>query len=638
MSVQGLPNASQPNLPPSNRPEVGTPVLQRFEVPVFDVFQSMRTKPDIHVSRSDRLFTLLLRPWSVFTRGRQLGNLKEAGEGRMQRMAMYRKVSKSLSRQGRDALHNLMKQGVLNDVNTDDGHSTLYHLYAIATTRRAQGLDNKRVLEETVRILNRPYLITQKFAPLSENIARQMLALRNNPVQRLNRSGSMPVVRRITYEDIDVLNSATCVPASQMYYMADTSPGELARHINEASSPLQAIYEKVALAELDPVNPENALKILKDNGIPYQMSGPGEVMVKIAIPESGMLRAVNASKTPLTGKYRSGVGALIQSAYAYLATKSYDPATDMRDSEVPGQGSKGLTEAEKTLMESIVKDNGGVDSVTYQAVAGKANPAPGEEGLPFLYGYTRSFEQTAGDLIEALKMGEFVIIGITDTDPNGAIVGGHEITVTSAFVDEKDGELKFVVVDSDDDVPAPVVRSARELIPLIHHAGMPRDLAKKIQAEMDATQGYFVPTQEDLASFQPIDFVNEPMPAEAAATGEQASPSVEAAAAPHSAETAAAAKPNVMKQYYPQSPYPPAYTVPPSAYPGMAQAAAGAGYEVEWVPMMSYYPPMPTPYMMSQVPMQPMPQAAYQPPAPYQPGYPQPGYAAPQPQYYPQAG
>ena len=32
---------------------------------------------------------------------------------------------------------------------------------------------------------------------------------------------------------------------------------------------------------------------------------------------------------------------------------------------------------------------------------------------------------------------------------NGAIVGGHEITVTSAFVDEKDGELKFVVVDSE---------------------------------------------------------------------------------------------------------------------------------------------------------------------------------------------
>ena len=139
----------------------------------------------------------------------------------------------------------------------------------------------------------------------------------------------MPLVKQIAYEDIDVVNSATCVPASQMYYMADTSPGELARHINEGTSPMQAIYEKVLLTDIAPDDPQKAIQTLKDNGIPYRMSGPGEVMVKIAIPEAGILRAVNASKLQLNGQYRSGVEALIQSAYAYLATKSYDPATDL---------------------------------------------------------------------------------------------------------------------------------------------------------------------------------------------------------------------------------------------------------------------------------------------------------------------
>jgi hypothetical protein len=175
--------------------------------------------------------------------------------------------------------------------------------------------------------------------------------------------------------------------------------------------------------------------------------------------------------------------------------------------------SRGLTEMEKTLLETIIKDNGGISSVTYQVVAGKANPRPGEEIQSFLYGYTRTFEQMTADMVEALKMGEFVIIGITDTDYTGAIVGGHEITITGAFVD-KAGEIQFVVVDSDDDIPNPVVRSARELIPRIHHAGLPNKLADNIRKEMEQVEGYFVPGKEDRAQFSPIERLNEPLPAE----------------------------------------------------------------------------------------------------------------------------
>ena len=45
---------------------------------------------------------------------------------------------------------------------------------------------------------------------------------------------------------------------------------------------------------------------------------------------------------------------------------------------------------------------------------------------------------------------------------------------------------------SESAVPTPVVRSARDLVPRIHHAGMPLKLAQKIQTEI-AHAHVFVP-------------------------------------------------------------------------------------------------------------------------------------------------
>lgn len=426
---------------------------------------------------------------------------------------MYNRVSDVLDPDGREALENLLRRNILQDTRSDDGHSTLYHLYGILTTGRRSGYDNKTILKETVEILNAPAVITQKFGPLSEKARQRLLEVGNNPHQKGSyRSLTGKLLRD---SDLNVENSATCVASSLMYYMADKEPGELARQINELTSPMNAFFEKVRPEEISPDDPSQAERMLRERNVPFYESAPGEWVVKVENPLAGQLRAVDSQRYFDSHRYRNGVESAYQSAVTRLATSSYDPATDFRDSETPGEASKGLTEAEKTLMETIVKENGGVQSVTYQAVAGKAtSDNETDSGDSCLYGYKRSFEQTTSDLLQALRMGEPVIVGTTDTDPSGAIVTGHELTIAGAWTDPADNQLKFIVADSDDNIPTLVTRSARELIPTIHHAGMPLKLASKIQDEIRTNTGssYLVPDAGDASRFHLLHRETAPMP------------------------------------------------------------------------------------------------------------------------------
>ncbi len=516
MGVQGInPQNQPPTLLPTEN--IGQGLYAVNKTKPFDSFERARTQPSLEITLGSRIRQMVFHPFQTLNMTRRvLKGSQASGEGFFGRIKMFREIRSELSRKGRRQLDALLKSGVLTDTRSENGHSTLYQLYSILKTQRASGLKNNKILNEVVELLNKPYAITQKFAKLSEKSAQQILQVRNNP-EGLNRTGVLPVVQPLSWSDINVKNSATCVSSSVMFYMADKNPSELARQLNELTSPMLAFYEKAKLSEISPNAPEQAFEILDAAKIKYMASdNPDEVIVKVELPPAGHIRTANASNRRRKGEARTGVEAAYQSALSFMATRrSYDPSTDFRDSEVPGQMSKGLTEQEKTLMETIIKDNGGVMSVTYQLAAGKSEPKPNEEGLPFLYGYTRAFERTTADIIDALKMGEFVIIGITDTDQNGAIVGGHEITITSAFLDKKDGEVKFMVADSDDRIPVPVVRSARELVPRIHHAGMPLKIAQRIQSDIEKNPGYFVPTAEDQTFYNPIERTFDTLPPDA---------------------------------------------------------------------------------------------------------------------------
>lgn len=431
----------------------------------------------------------------------------QPGETFQQRLAMYREISTQLSKSGQKFLYDQLKKGRLTDTQADDNKSTIAHLYAIVTRPRAQGLNSQVILEDTLRLMSQPQTITQKFAPLDPQTTKELMAYYRSPQ---GPKTSSP----INVNMLEVSSSATCVASSVMYYMADHCPSEFARHIAELTSPLLAFQEKAWLNEIAPENPAYAAQKLNEYGIPAT-AVPGtngaQYWIKVNLPYSGYLRAKGQQKSLAQQAAEAKIGisqpeargvveSVYQAALTRLVVQSYDPGLDMR---INPDGSldpaKGLEEDRKTLMESIIKDNGGVMSVTYQMTL------PTREGENYLMGYFRSFEQTTRDIMRTIDMGEKVIIGITDTDSYGnpgRINMGHEITLDKYRRDKRTGEIFFEVADSDDSNPNKVERSAREIIPKIHHAGFPVQVAQRIQNEMNLQQGqHMVPDSQDAGRF-----------------------------------------------------------------------------------------------------------------------------------------
>lgn len=512
MSIAG-PQPFLPYTPPQARPVAYLPAApiasnaQKASGFTLDQFQRRQTQPFIQLSQKTKAELVAFHPLE-FHKFQQIGTLAPPNEGLYETLYMYDKVYQVLNPFNRSQFKKLLNQGVLQNTKAEGGHSALYQIYAILTTRRAQGYEPKALVNETVDILSRPYAITQKFAPLSEDAVQKILLARNYPES--SRAGVQPPSKLLTRADLNVEESGTCVTSSVMYYMADREPAELARHLNEMTSPLNAFFKKVRFDAISPENPSQAVNILQENKIPFQVTGPGEATITVNLPPAGALRAKDAQHAPLDHRYRNAIETAYQSALTFLVCNAYDPAIDKEDAGPGEESRKGLTEQQKSLLESIIKGNGGVESVTYQAVDNKLNPAPGEENNSYLYGYTRSFEQTTNDILQSLKMGEPVIVGTTDTDDTGAIVTGHEVTIMAAK--NVDNELKFVLADSDDGKPTPVLKSASELIPTIHHAGYRSRLAQPINQEINNVQGVLVPDANDAANFKILHRQEGPMP------------------------------------------------------------------------------------------------------------------------------
>jgi hypothetical protein len=511
--MPGQPESGSDSFNPSANASIGPTSSLAIGPSVFDQFQLAQCTPlapkttAFHTDMLEASHPMMAQRLES-TDTANLASQNVSGESPAERLMMYRVVEGMLKGKQKDVLAKLRDRGVLDDYRTEDGHSTLYHLYAMVTTPRQPGYRPAELLKETVDILEKPYVITQHFTPLADNAAKQIMGLRMHPnldpqAGRIDPQSQRP----LKWEELNVDASATCVASSVMYSMAQKEPGELTRQLNELTSPLNAFYEHAKFSEVSPDNPSQAPEILKHNSIPYKMVGPDDILVKVTLPTAGVIRAINDQKSPANHKDRDAIESAYQSALMHLATPTYDPATDLR-SEIgqPNQTSKGLTEEEKSLMESIIKDSGAIQSVTYQVFSGKQNPAPGEQGTPLHYGYQRTFQQTANDMIRVLQKNQFIIVGTTDTNKDGSLAGGHEVTLTQAFVDEKTHELKFVVADSDDDIPKLVVRSAREIIPKIHHAGMPVDEARAIKQQEQQLPGPLVPDASDAKAFDLISF------------------------------------------------------------------------------------------------------------------------------------
>ena len=343
----------------------------------------------------------------------------------------------------RKKLNILLKTGILLNSDSNDNSTTLDNLYKIATEERAKGLNKVVILKETVDTIANPYVITQQFG----NIPEQYKAL----IANINNSS-----------DVNVEHSGTCVASSIEFNLAQKHPAEFARFAQKLSSPDMSVDKTIKLNNLAD-NTLDAVWLLNAFEIPYEAQTFNEAKLKFAPDKNAIIRA-HIQTVDKDKSERSSLDVLMQSTFMQIGSQqSYDTLTDKRAGKF-NQNDKGLIEFEKTFTESVVEDKNKI-SVTYQTVDENAK----------LVGYETDFSTIKKQITEALKTGENVIIGYTQTDESNTIVNGHEITITDIKTD-KNGKMIFVCNDTDDGVSKAIEYSEDYLLPKIHHAALPQSV------------------------------------------------------------------------------------------------------------------------------------------------------------------
>lgn len=369
----------------------------------------------------------------------------------------YTSLLNMVDKNGRKNLETLFKTGILLDSNSNDSTSVLDNLYKIATTDRASGLSNIGLLNDTINTLANPYIITQQFGDIPTEYRRKALQQYCNNEQETN------LLKQAQAEsEIDVPHSGTCVASSIEFTLAKEMPAEFSRFVEGLSSPKGTVEKTIKLKNLAD-NTLDAIWLLNAFEIPYEMNDFNKAKLTFAPDKNALLRAQiqTSHRDPLE---RSAVDVLMQSTLMQVGSQqSYNSLSDKRAGKF-NQNDKGLIEFEKTFTESVVEDRNKL-SITYQKVDENAR----------LIGYETDFKTMKKHILEALKMGENVIIGYTQVDPNNIIINGHEITIVGTR-QNKDGTINFICNDTDDNISKPIEYNENFLLPKIHHAALPQEV------------------------------------------------------------------------------------------------------------------------------------------------------------------
>ncbi len=366
----------------------------------------------------------------------------------------------------RKSLERMLNSGILLNSNSNDNSTVLDNLYRIASEKRANGLENGNILKWTIKTLNDPFIITQNFGDIPRGykpIAHQLFDYTKAIHDNVNEHP----------EDINVKYSNTCVAASLEFKLAKQMPAEFARYVQCLSSPEISITNNLNLHNLADSVLDRIVLLDMFNTQVNQMDFDN-ANITFSPDRNAILRAIIQTKHHDKGE-RSPIDVLIQSALMNLGSqRTYNSLTDKRYGEL-NQDDTGLNEFEKTYDESIVFGKN-IISVVYQ------NTVADETGKGIkLAGYDADYNTVKKHLLTALDSGECVIVGCTFIDNNNYILGGHEITIVGYKTDQT-GKIYFICNDTDDDIPAPIMRREDELIPAIHHAALPKDIAEAVRA------------------------------------------------------------------------------------------------------------------------------------------------------------
>lgn len=361
----------------------------------------------------------------------------------------YDKVAKKLDKETRNVLNTLLKTGVLLDSNSNNKSTVLDNLYRIATEPKMDGLKNANILRDAVRIIADPTTITQNIGDVPEKKEKEFVA--RDP-------------QKYNHESLNA-HSSCCVAASIEYTLANKQPAEFARMAADLTSPEGKTTKKMKLSTIAP-NTVDAIWLLNEFKLNYKMLNWDDVEITLT-PDKN---AIEREKIQTTDKDPDETSPL---EIAFMSTlmntgsqNTYDSLTDTR-AGVYNPDNKGLVDIEKNLVEEIVEDTPKV-SVTYQILD--------ETGK--ITGYECDAKTVQKHIMDALKLNNNVIIGYADTvDNENRFVNGHEITIVGAE-QSPDGKVTFLCNDTDDYKSELKRWPAEELIPLIHHAGLPKEVLK----------------------------------------------------------------------------------------------------------------------------------------------------------------
>lgn len=401
-----------------------------------------------------------------------------------QEQQMMAEISANLGKKEQANLNSLLKTGKLLSNNSNDGSTTLTNLYKITKEPRLQGLDSNKVLSETINTLANPCIINQNFGKIPDFLLPQILenqkklgltqglGLNNKPSPHFNAPQISGPTAAINPKDMDVVSSGTCVAASIEFNLANKKPAEYARYVAGLTSPEMCVKTRLNYKDIasNIITASNTLKAFKTE---HSINPDSTIDVVLSPDNNSIIRARVQEDYKQAGS-RSSIDSLMQSTFMNIGSGgTYDSLTDKRGGE-DVDDDKGLIEQEKNYTESIVDNNGGKTSLTFQTV----------DDNSVLKGYTQSFEKTKKHLLDSLNAGSNVIIGFTEVDEKQKIVGGHEITIIGQKTN-KQGELIFICNDTDDNKDEPVEIPAKILIPKIHHAGIPNKVLSPEEIDTD---------------------------------------------------------------------------------------------------------------------------------------------------------
>ena len=372
----------------------------------------------------------------------------------------YNEISAELDMKYRKKLDFALKSGILLKNESDDKSSVLDNLYKILKEERDPGLDANTILKECLDIIQNPYVITQTCEDIPREYKIPVIGLMTN------LSEDEKVINEANYT-LDNMHTGTCPTASVEFDLATKNPAEFYRLVEGLTSPKNEAYK---IIDMDALSDKtlDAVWLLNKFKTPHQILNFNKTAVVLKPDKNAIIRARIQNNHRDKGE-RSIIDILMQSTMMQLGSQqTYDSLTDKRSPNAWTEEDGGLIDFEKTYVESIMENKNTV-SVIYQKVDKNGR----------LEGHEKDYATIKKELLDTLNLGHNIIIGYTWADPeNNGKLAGHEITIVDAKTNS-DGETVFICQDSDDNLDKPIEMTESFLIPKIHHAGLPEEIANR---------------------------------------------------------------------------------------------------------------------------------------------------------------